>query len=185
MMHFVYQLSIFFTHFSGIIIASTLTVSFLLFYSALSLFQCSCTGSCSCGRLLECFGLFQNLGIEFLSSAREDFLDVLSSTCTSFETLVYSLTLCELDCPVKRDFSLIFKFTLVSNEVNTNIFCGVLLNLLEPTPQIVKSLVARDIIGKEYTVCTTIENSRHWFERLLPSLHVEWLELCSTWIAIV
>ena len=110
------------------------------------------------------FRLFKDLGIKFLPSAREDFFNILACTGTSLETFVYSLTLSEFNCPVKCDFSLIFELALVSNQINANIFSSMLLDFLEPTPQIVECFITSDIIGEEYAMRTTIENSRHRFE---------------------
>ena len=151
-------------------IVSLAASSFLLFYSALQgLVKPSALGG-QASLWLQYFSLFEHLSIEFFASAREDFFNVLACASTCLETFVYSLTLCELNCSVKCDFSLVFQLTLVSDEVNSHIFRSVLFNLFQPTPQIVKSFIACDIIGQEDAVCATIENSCYRFERLLSSL---------------
>ena len=81
-----------------------------------------------------------------------------------------SLTFGEFHSPVEGNFPLIFEFTLVSNEVNSHILGGVLLNLLEPAPQVVECLVTGDIVGEEHAVRPTVENPCDRLEGLLSSL---------------
>ena len=128
-------------------IVSLAASSFLLFYSALQgLVKPSALGG-QASLWLQYFSLFEHLSIEFFASAREDFFNVLACASTCLETFVYSLTLGEFNCSVKCDFSLVFELALVTNQVNTNILSSMLLNLFEPTPQIVECLITCDIIG--------------------------------------
>jgi len=85
----------------------------------------------------------------------------------SLEALVNTVLSCELHCAVELDLTCALKLTLVADKVDSDVLSRVLLDLLQPTAKILKSLIARNVIGQENAVCTTVENPRHRFERLL------------------
>ena len=107
---------------------------------------------------------------KFLSSTREDFLNILTSLSTGLEALVDSLALGKLDSSFKKNLSFVLKFTLISNQVNPYILGGMLFNLLQPTSQVVESLISCDIICQEYTVSSLVEDSSDRLEGLLTCL---------------
>ena len=138
--------------------------SFLLLDAASSLvFQVLTSHGSSLSRS-QYFSFFENLGVQFLASTREDFFNVLPCACTSLEALVNTLTLCKLNCSIEGDFSLIFQLTLVADQVDSHILRSMLLNFLQPTSQIVECLIACDIVRQEYAVRSAIENSCYRFE---------------------
>ena len=69
-----------------------------------------------------------------------------------------ALPLGEFHSSVKHDLSLGVKLALVSNQVDTDLSGGVLLDFMQPTPQVVKGLVSGDIIGEEHTVGSSVED---------------------------
>ena len=142
---------------------------FLLDAASSLVFEGLACGSSLGGFQYVCF--FQNLRVKLFSGAREDFLNILTCTCTSLETLVNALTLGKLDRSVEGDLSRVFELTLVSDQVNSHILGGVLLNFLQPAPQVVESLVTGDIVCQEHAVRATVEDPGDGFEGLLPCLN--------------
>ena len=155
---------------------SSFTASSLLLLDAASslVVERLACGSSLCW--LQYVSLLEHLRVKLLAGAREHFFDILACACTGLETLVNSLTFGEFNGPVEGNFSLILEFTLVSNEVNSHILGGVLLNLLEPAPQVVECLVTCDIVGEEHAVRPAVEYPCDRLEGLLASLkHVSFL----------
>ena len=75
-----------------------------------------------------------------------------------------------LDSSVKLHLSLALVVALVADEVDANILRCVLLDLLQPVLQVLKSLVTRYVVSQKDTVSSTIENPCHRLEGLLASL---------------
>ena len=72
-----------------------------------------------------------------------------------------ALTFCKLYCSIESDFPLVFKLTLVTNQIHPHVLSSVLFYFLQPTPQIVESFVTGNVISEENTVRPAIENSCH------------------------
>ena len=64
----------------------------------------------------------------------------------------------EFDSAIEVDFTSTFELTLVTNQVDTDILSGVLLDLLQPTSQVFECLVPGNIIGQEDAVGTSVKD---------------------------
>ena len=118
----------------------------------------------------HCLSFLKDLCVQLLACTRKDLFYILSRAGTSLKALVNTLTLCKLHCSIESDLSLFFKLALVADEVHTHILSSMLLDLFQPTPQVVECLVTSNVISKEHTVSSTVEDSCHGFEWLLSSL---------------
>ena len=114
--------------------------------------------------------LAKHLLEKFFARAREDLLNVLAGLGASLEALVDAVLLSKLHSAVKVDFASALQLTLVANQVNADVFGGVLPDLFEPAAKILESLVARDIVGQEDTMGASVENPRDRLEGLLSGL---------------
>ena len=76
--------------------------------------------------------LADDLLIQLFSAAREDLFDVLASLGRCLEALVDVVGSSEFNSAVKVDLTGRLKLALVSDEVNADIFCSMLLNLFKP-----------------------------------------------------
>ena len=82
-----------------------------------------------------------------LTTAAKHLFDGLTRLCGCFEALVNAISLGPFDCPVKSDLTLIVKFRLIADQIDHDVFGGVLFDFLVPLGQIIKSLVASDIVS--------------------------------------
>lgn len=105
--------------------------------------------------------LADDLLVEFLARTRENFFDVLSSLGASLEALVDGVLSGKLDGAVKVDLTCALELTLVTDQVDTDILSGVLLDLLQPTSQVFKCLVPGNIIGQKDAVGTSVKDPCH------------------------
>ena len=130
--------------------------------------------------ILSLFGLlvfFFGLMEELFSRTGKYILDIISCLGRSFEDFVDAVIFGELNCPIELDFSLIFHFWLVSDEINLDILCSVLLYLLEPLNKISECLISSNIISQKYTMGAPIKDPSNRPKRLLSSLYEKSLEL--------
>ena len=88
-----------------------------------------------------------------------------------------AVSLGPLDCPIKSHLTLVIKFRLIADQIDHDILSGVLFDFFVPLGQIIKSLIASDIVSKEHTVRTSVEYSGYWLVRFLaggiPDLHLD------------
>lgn len=80
-----------------------------------------------------------------------------------------ALALSELDSSIEKNFSLVVQLALVTNKIDLHILSSMLLDFLQPTSEVVKSLVSCDIISQEDTVSSFIEDSCHRLKGFLTS----------------
>ena len=141
----------------------------------------SCTGSVARGLIsllgrwvFHLFGLFglltHNLLIELFTTARENLFDVLPCFGRRLKALVDTVLSGELNSAVEIDFSGRLQLTFVTDEVDAHILCSMLLDLLQPTAQVLECLITRDVVSEENAMSAAIKYPSYRLERLLTSL---------------
>ena len=88
----------------------------------------------------------QNSMKQLLTCAWKHFLYVHSSFCTSLKTFVNAMALCKFNSAVKSNFSLFFKFTFVSYQIDSYIFSSVWFYFLKPLSKTYKSFIPCNVI---------------------------------------
>ena len=67
------------------------------------------------------------------------------------------------------NLSKFFLINTITNQINNNVWCCMLLYLHQPLLNIAESFFSSYIITKKNTISSTIENSCYWSKRLLSS----------------
>lgn len=116
------------------------------------------------------FGLLtHNLLIELFTTARENLFDVLPCFGRRLKALVDTVLSSELNSAVEIDFSGRLQLAFVTDEVDAHILCSMLLDLLQPTAQVLECLITRDVVSEENAMSAAIKYPSYRLERLLTS----------------
>ena len=75
-----------------------------------------------------------------------------------------SVVMSEFQSTLEGYLSLLFKLSLITNEIDSYVLTGMLFYFFKPLYEVHKGLVSGHVIGQEYTVSTSVEYSGHGFE---------------------
>ena len=108
--------------------------------------------------------------IHLLGCQWEHLLNAFSSFGWCLEELLYFLFFAKFSCSCLVNLSLwVVTVALVANQVHQNFWASMSFDLAQPLLNILKCLLASNVIAQEYNVGTSIENASDWSERLLTS----------------
>jgi hypothetical protein len=113
-------------------------------------------------------GFALHLEVKFLGHHSEDFLYVIASLGTGLKHFMKLILFGKLQSSLEGNFSLLLHLALVSDQVHAHIFTCMLLDLFQPIEQVYEGLFSGDIVGQKHTVSTSVEDTCHRLERLLP-----------------